>query len=772
MSMSKLSMLKRFKDEKELREKVLVPLFERMDYETLLNHGVNEFGKDLVLIKNDDINIRRYTGVVVKKGNVNASSKKDSALLTDVSRQIKEAYEIKYNDLGSKKEIHIDKAFFICDGNISDQAKKVIVGGWGVSRELFEKNTDFITGETLVSLINKYWPFFFSSYAPEFNEYAEKLVAKLEHDDKARSVNINSNICDISHKYLHCNFYELVTVKNGKLKYEYRNVDSVFESKKYILILGQSGTGKSHVLREQIKKSLLRESMMEDSHRFKVYIRLSELAEVVDIDDNINKFIIDKIKCIMPSLTDAYISTFITDKNIDFYLDGFDEIGTEDKRNTTIKNIDSIIRNFNTSQVIVTTRELNIHVKQGLSHLFTRYDLKQLSYQESIDYIQSVVKETCKNSDEIMKEIKQQGVMMSLPRTPLTLQLITSLFSDNATKEVPSNITEVFKMYTEIMLGRWDKQRDVTNQFDYEQKLTLLSDIAYFMQSNIMECLSYSECIGIIEKLFTDMGSDPNNAKLLLNEIVHRSELLLYDEIDDCIRFKHRSFQEFFTANKVQTESLDFKIIAKHIANPWWDNTIIFLCGFRKKANDIIDFVIDCTFNEGIDDVIFKFRRGTNLGFMVRAGYQSSHKKEAIKKSLEDYDYCYNSGELTKQLKYISGNSVSNFALHMTLQFIFTNSYYSKLTKQAILDVVDELESDTQSALLNHIIAQYEDRDKLMLLTDKIRAIKDTDIIKACYYINEEKHRDGQIKLLESKVLRKLKKSAGVALGKTFDQII
>ncbi len=58
MSQSKLKMIQRFADEKELRARLLEPLFQRMKFETMHNHGINEFGKDFVLIKNDELNLR------------------------------------------------------------------------------------------------------------------------------------------------------------------------------------------------------------------------------------------------------------------------------------------------------------------------------------------------------------------------------------------------------------------------------------------------------------------------------------------------------------------------------------------------------------------------------------------------------------------------------------------------------------------------------------------------------------------------------------------
>ncbi len=453
-------------------------------------------------------------------------------LIEDIGRQLKEVFTIKYNDSSLKQSVTVDKAYFVCDGLISDNAKRKIVEQWGNSTEIYEKNTNFITGENLISLIETYWPLFFSSYTPEFNEYAENLLQKLESEDKGRSINISNNVSMLSEKYLQCNLFEISHDGVGKLKYIPKNPDNVFDTKKHILIIGQSGTGKSHLLREQIRRLTISESQDAGTPRFKVYIKLSDLADSELNIDELNQFIYEVVKKTWDGITQDYLKGYIDSKQIDFFLDGFDEIATEEKRLIASKNIDLLLSVYHASQIVVTTRQVSVKLRQGLSNKFTRYDIKQLSYQESINYLQNVVKEISHNGEEILKEIQQQGIMQSLPRTPLTLQLISSVFSDNASKEIPSNTTEVYKMYTEIMLGRWDKQRDVTNTFDYEQKVTLLSEIAYYLQSSSSECVSYEKVNAITKDFLKTMGDDELKSGSLIEEIIKRSELLLDDDVE------------------------------------------------------------------------------------------------------------------------------------------------------------------------------------------------------------------------------------------------
>lgn len=760
MGTSRLKMIQRFTDERELRDKLLEPLFQRMGFETIKTHGTNEFGKDFVLAKNDELGIRRLTSLVVKKGNivVGATGKEKTAIDTIV-RQTKQSFEIKYNDAVAKEIKSVSRVFFICDGSISENAKRQIVESWGNSKELYEKNTEFIPGEKLVQITNEYWPLFFSSFEPELNEYYDSLLKKLASEDKSRAINIDQRISSACYKYLHCNLYDVSHEPNGKIKYSVKDPDKVFKVNNKILIVGESGTGKSYLIRDQIKKAIADQSKEASESRLSIYCRLSDFAEIDANIEDIQTFLKKQALSTCNKIKETYLLPFFENKKVDLYLDGFDEIATEEKRSQAIKNIDILTAIYPNSQIVVTTRALNIALKQGLPNLFHRFDFKELSYKESIQYLEGIIKEISGSGEEILKEIKLQGILLSLPKTPLTLQLISSLFSENASKEIPSNITEVYKMYSEIMLGRWDKQRDVTNTFDYEQKISLLGEFAYHMQFQLIEEIGWEDAINLTESFLTEMGDDKNKANRLLHEIIERSEILSLT--NSYIKFRHRSFQEFFTAYKIHTEGKDFTEIGSKIYDPWWENVTVFLCGFRKKADDIINYIINLSQPEGIEEALFRFRRGKNLGFMVRAGYQSSvlKKKDSIKTSLNDFDLCYKSKYTTDKLRTIVGK-IPKYALHVVFQLIFSQSYYSKLIKKPILEISEETDSPSQLALLTHILTEFEAHDQLKRNLEHIRREGDLDIKNACIFVAVQVADKRDVKLLECKEFRKLQKAA------------
>lgn len=765
MQPSKLKMVQRFKDEKAFRESLLLPLFERLGYLTVHNHGVSEFGKDIVISKTNDFGIREYTGLVVKKGNVNVGAKKETAGLYDIARQVSEAFNIKYLDEVEKKEVTLDKSLVVCDGKISDNAKRTIVEQWGNSRELFEKNTTFISGEKLVEIITNNWPIFFESNSPEFYEFYKSLIDYLDKEEKVRAVNIDDSLHKLTKRYIKCSIVEFHKTRGGKYKPIPRNADTVFDETKRILMVGESGTGKSHILREQIKRLLNNEFEDECPPRLKVYLKLSEFSDTCITSACVEDIVSDFVEKVWPNAPKGYAANFIDEKRVDFYLDGYDEIPTEEKRKVARENIIYLISEFNNSQFAITTREMSAIFNQEFPESFKRFNLTQIDYKQAVEFLESIVKKSSKNGGEVLKQIKQQEILLVLPRTPMTVQLVTSLFSENASKEIPSNTTEIYKIFTELMLGRWDKQRDVTNIYDYEQKVTLLSEIALFMQQSLYDYILYEKAIEISENFLGSYGDDKEKGKKLLDEIITRSELLLVDNGN--LRFKHRSFQEYFSAYKIQTQGIDFKEFASHVSDPWWDNVITFLCGFRKNADDILEYVAGLDKPDEIDEDLFKFRRGKNLGLYVRAGYQSNNdkKKIALQKSLEDFDYCFETDALAERIKEIIKRKPGKKNIHIALQLILSHAYYSKLTQKVIFDSIDEVEPRMLSYMVK-LIADYKDNDLFNLAVEKVNSDNNIEVKQACAIVCEEFSRGDDVKLLESKEFRKLKKSANIIIKK------
>jgi hypothetical protein len=173
--------------------------------------------------------------------------------------------------------------------------------------------------------------------------------------------------------------------------------------------------------------------------------------------------------------------------------------------------------------------------------------------------------------------------------------------------------------------------------------------------------------------------------------------------------------------------------------------------------------MIKLSYPEDIEEALFRFRRGKNLGFMVRAGYESSveTKKNSIKTSLQDFESCYKSDYISEKLKSILGK-LPKYALHVVFQMIFSHSYYSKLTKKPILEIVNELTSPDQLSFLTHLLFEFEAYQDIKYALDLVRKEADVDSKKACLVVAEHLKKEAQtkeVKLLESKEFRKLKKT-------------
>lgn len=210
---------------------------------------------------------------------------------------------------------------------------------------------------------------------------------------------------------------------------------------------------------------------------------------------------------------------------------------------------------------------------------------------------------------------------------------------------------------------------------------------------------------------------------------------------------------------------MDFKAFVANVSDPWWENVITFLCGFRKNADEIIEHVAGLEKPEYMEDDLFRFRRGKNLGLYVRAGYQSKNemKKIALLQSLEDFDFCFESDTLAERIRKIIKRKPGKKSIHIALQLILAHAYYSKLTQKAVFDSVNEVDERKLSYMLK-LIADYKDKDVFAVAVDRVNSKNQIEIKRACTIVCEEFAKDDDIKLLESKEFRKLRKSAGMVL--------
>ncbi len=111
--------------EKEYTDQVLIPLLRHMGFQEVTNnHGVKEFGKDILFVEYDRFLLRKYYAAQIKVGDISGGN---SSQLGDIIEHTAHAFEINFEDLITKQEVAISDYYVIISGRFTGNAKDILL---------------------------------------------------------------------------------------------------------------------------------------------------------------------------------------------------------------------------------------------------------------------------------------------------------------------------------------------------------------------------------------------------------------------------------------------------------------------------------------------------------------------------------------------------------------------------------------------------------------------------------------------------------------------
>lgn len=173
--------------------------------------------------------------------------------------------------------------------------------------------------------------------------------------------------------------------------------------------------------------------------------------------------------------------------------------------------------------------------------------------------------------------------------------LLVSIFSATARStqsDLPANVTELFKKFTELMLGRWDEEKGLNQQIHTPIKEYLLKKIAYHMHTMRQTEISVSQFRSLSVDELRKTGHSAS-ADDLVNEMIDRSGLFRIKGEE--IEFRHHMLQEFFAGQGIP----DLESVKQLAHDDWWRRPIVFYFGGRPEHVDELFEVV--TSAHGID---------------------------------------------------------------------------------------------------------------------------------------------------------------------------
>ena len=566
---SKIKVIEQFNDEvnelhpflKDLLNKF--PDIKHVEY----THGNYEYGCDFVLIREDTIlMMEKYIGVIVKSKKIH----QDDVDL--IERQINEAFKLDRIILNGQKKIKIDNVWFITNKNITKNAQEKISGYFK------ERDISFISSDHLVKYIDKYFPEYWNNMTANISNHIIKIRTIVAEEDKRYTI--------IPH--LDPEFYiepdiikwnnDGYTHQKSKSKIlEHINIKEAIEKERFIIIEAEMGFGKSKLIRQLIKYY----SSPEIYEKKKILVFPLKYSELF-LDE---KFCPDHLFDIY-SLSVDEINKH--EKSV-LMIDGFDE-KEEDIENkfNHINSLENFIQKNKKITILLATRKFNEYLDgKNQNSIIKKYEIRGLTLKKIIMFLEQLCKQL-NLKDRIIEDIKNSPLFKELPSSPIAAILLSRLFESNS-QDLPANLPELYSMYMELVLGRWDIDKGIESLREFEVVQSVLYEMAYYFIDNQCDYMTQLEYKEIIDN-YLKLRNIPIFYDRIDDILIKRSGVLLRNERQGIIIYSHRSFIEFMYA-KGKSINNNLKVTNK-IFNLSWQNIYYFYVGIKKDCIDYLNEII------------------------------------------------------------------------------------------------------------------------------------------------------------------------------------
>ncbi len=491
-------------------------------------HGPDEMGADFVFSRTHQVlGEVEYVGVIAKIGKLVQD-------YSDVERQIEECF-IPRTVGGGKRRVRLDEVWVVVTEHITKNAQEKVQSKYSAAK------VHFIDGERLAALIDRFIPDYWTNIDLDVGEYLALLRARnLEADRRSSLIQAGES-----------SFYveqEVVRVLEDEYKAKGQrrprppvpvDLRGEIANNDFVLVEGGMGAGKSKLLRRLVELYTAPETYLE-TKILPVHTTYKEFAD--DFKGDLGATVAAATSRVITDLSKTGATPLVL-------IDGFDEKSmTIDEEVAALGDIARQIKDGVGIKVVLASRPLNVYdrapaVARGIAH----YDIRPLTMKGVIGFLDAL----CEKLDlhtRIIEDLKKSQLFKELPRSPIAAILLARLLNESS-QDIPSNMTELYAKYMELVLGRWDIEKGLQSQKEYEALDTLMADLAVYMIDNDLVAVSATE----VQERFADYLKERNldiDAASLFTRVLDRSGVIASDTGAGTVAFKHRTFAEFLYAKR------------------------------------------------------------------------------------------------------------------------------------------------------------------------------------------------------------------------------
>lgn len=549
------------KDEVNEFHPLLEALFRRLPGILNVEHkqGPSEMGADFVLTKTDaTLDDFEYIGCIVKVGKI----KQDH---TEISRQIDEC-EIERKIEGGIRKIYLNEIWIISNNNITSGAQEKI------HHKYKNKNIKFLSGEKIAALVEKHYPEYWTDFSVACGEYLRSVGTM------AAAISNNNFLIDTSGTdiYIPQDLLEkkprrsIVDRSYGKAKKV--KIDTVIKENNYVIIEGMMGNGKSMLL-SQVAQRYSDKDVFSEVKIAPILLSASETIE--KYESNIGNI----VNTIIPTDVAAEAGGFL------ILIDGLDELNiSDDARIGYLNRLYDTSKRIDNIKILITTRPIDTpETEAEIEKTYKRYELCPLSTNQVILLVDKI----CKKAEiktRLVKELDKSHLFKVLPKTPISAILLAKILRENVS-EIPSTMTELYNKYMELSLGRWDMEKGLQSQHEYDVINNVTICIAQFIMDNSLTEISIDDAKQILRD-YVDSRNLSIDKDTILDKVLHKRDIFTHNKNKHTICFRHRTFAEYFFALGLNRDNRAH--IDESIYDLYWATSYFFYIGLKRDCPEIL----------------------------------------------------------------------------------------------------------------------------------------------------------------------------------------
>lgn len=523
----KYKLIEAIDDEVSILHRLLQDTLRQLEgiEEVEYTHGPNEKGADFVLTRRDPALGRTHQiGIVVKRGKILNNA-------DDVFRQIEEC-QMPRKIRGGAAEARLSEVWVVNTSTISNQAQDKI------NHKFVGQRIEFIDGEKLTELVDRYAPYFWHEINSEVGAYLHDLAKRVALVDRECSI-VNGLGCD--------DFYVAPEIQEiEKSRYASRTrrtgrprlvniLEEVLRSKVNFLE-GEMGFGKSKTARSIV-------GYFAAPERYKQAPVLPVFVTFREIVDS-GRSLVEQLEF---STYKFFPVSELKGSKILFVVDGVDEvIGRCPKWDQILSRLTAEAKGIENFHILLTSRPLRkIDEEVTVYAGARRFLLRQLSMGKLVEFITRAC-EKLSVPKRLFEDLQRSDLFKQLPQSPIAAALLSRLIAQNS-NDLPSNLTELYAKSVENLLGRWDISKGGCTEKEFKDAEMVCLDLADYIVGNQLIYISVDEARQRIIDWHKERNTNTDQG-ILLERVFEKSGLFSIEPESGILSFRHRSFGEYLHA--------------------------------------------------------------------------------------------------------------------------------------------------------------------------------------------------------------------------------